>query len=53
VNLRSEEVCTAAVRQHQDAMMYVPMRLRDALATKAEAGAEPEAGAEELDVPRP
>ena len=46
-------MCTTAVRQHSSAMQFVPARHRDALAQDAEAGAEPEAGAEELEVPRP
>ncbi len=55
--LRSEEMCTTAVRQHPSAMQFVPVRHRDGVKTavgqETELDAEPEDTEPETDGPRP
>ncbi len=57
VGLRTEEMCTTAVRQHPGAMQFVPGRyrdaVRDALMQDADASTEPETKEEDSQGPRP
>ena len=57
MNLRSEEMCLVAVRQHAGAMQYVPVRLRNDVKTALEqetaAFTESEVAEPETDAPRP